>query len=156
MGVSVSSGTRPSSHRDVSFFFFLPHRTPSAGFFLLRRLVLPSRPEVISGIAVSQAQENGGREAGDFGIDPLNLADNPARKAKFQLQEIKNGRLAMWAAAGMILQGLTTDGSALDNLFVSWSVKRSLFAGALAFTCVWIVCVSFVFFVCVFASDASF
>ncbi|CAN0298135.1 unnamed protein product, partial [Laminaria digitata] len=61
-------------------------------------------------------QESGNREPGDFGIDPLNLHLNPEKKAKFQLQEIKNGRLAMWAAAGMIMQGVTTSGSAMDNL----------------------------------------
>lgn len=73
---------------------------------------------VISGIATSMGQESGDREPGDFGIDPLQLAGNPTKKAKLQLQEIKNGRLAMWAAAGMIMQGVTTDQSALDNLFV--------------------------------------
>lgn len=65
-------------------------------------------------------QESGDRAPGDFGIDPLNLENNPAKKAKLELQEIKNGRLAMWAAAGMIMQGLTTDGGALDNLLVSF------------------------------------
>lgn len=65
-------------------------------------------------------QESGERAPGDFGIDPLQLADKPEKMAKFQLQEIKNGRLAMWAAAGMIMQGLTTDQSALQNLVVSF------------------------------------
>lgn len=64
-------------------------------------------------------QESGDRAPGDFGIDPLKLNENPAKKAKFELQEVKNGRLAMWAAAGMIMQGVTTDGGAVDNLFVS-------------------------------------
>lgn len=64
-------------------------------------------------------QESGDRAPGDFGIDPLKLSQNPEKKAKLELQEIKNGRLAMWAAAGMIMQGLTTDGGAMDNLFVS-------------------------------------
>ncbi|CAM9772780.1 unnamed protein product [Ectocarpus fasciculatus] len=73
--------------------------------------------EIISGIATSMGQESGDRAPGDFGIDPLKLDQNPAKKAKLELQEIKNGRLAMWAAAGMIMQGLTTDGGAMDNLF---------------------------------------
>lgn len=64
-------------------------------------------------------QESGDREPGDFGIDPFKLSENPKKKATLQLQEVKNGRLAMWAAAGMIMQGVTTNGSAVDNLFVS-------------------------------------
>ncbi len=63
-------------------------------------------------------QESGEREPGNFGLDPLNILGNPEKRAKYELQEIKNGRLAMWAAAGMIMQGLTTDGGALDNLMV--------------------------------------
>ncbi|CAM9299584.1 unnamed protein product [Ascophyllum nodosum] len=72
--------------------------------------------EMISGIAITAAQENGDREPGDFGLDPLDLANKPQEKARYQLNEVKNGRLAMWAAAGMILQGVTTDQSALGNL----------------------------------------
>lgn len=41
-----------------------------------------------------------------------------------QLKEVKNGRLAMWAAAGMILQGVTTDQSALGNLLVRTPICR--------------------------------
>ncbi|CAN0011838.1 unnamed protein product [Ectocarpus sp. 12 AP-2014] len=73
--------------------------------------------EIISGIATSLGQESGDRAPGDFGIDPFKLDQNPDKKAKLELQEVKNGRLAMWAAAGMIMQGLTTDGGAVDNLF---------------------------------------
>lgn len=63
-------------------------------------------------------QESGDREPGNFGLDPLNIMSNPQKRAKYELQEVKNGRLAMWAAAGMIMQGVTTDGGALDNLLV--------------------------------------
>ena len=80
---------------------------------------------VISGIAITAAQENGDREPGDFGLDPLDLANKPQEKARYQLNEVKNGRLAMWAAAGMILQGVTTDQSALGNLIVGGFVRVS-------------------------------
>lgn len=63
-------------------------------------------------------QESGDREPGDFGLDPFKKKGKPDEWAKLQLQEVKNGRLAMWAAAGMIMQGLTTNQSALDNLLV--------------------------------------
>lgn len=62
---------------------------------------------------------SGDRAPGDFGLDPLNVKNNPERLKILQLQEIKNGRLAMWAAAGMIAQGVTTDQGALANLLVS-------------------------------------
>lgn len=78
------------------------------------------QPTVISGIATTMGQESGERAPGDFGLDPFKLENNPAKKAKYELQEVKNGRLAMWAAAGMIMQGVTTDGGALNNLFVSF------------------------------------
>lgn len=44
----------------------------------------------------------GDREAGDLGFDPLGLSKNktPAQKRTRQLQELKNGRLAMMAMAG--------------------------------------------------------
>lgn len=76
-------------------------------------------------------QESGDREPGNFGLDPLNILNNPTKRAKYELNEIKNGRLAMWAAAGMIMQGVTTDGGALDNLLVSslfFFLRRGLLA----------------------------
>ncbi len=39
-----------------------------------------------------------------------------ADKAAGLVKEIKNGRLAMWAAAGEILQGCTTGEGAMQNL----------------------------------------
>lgn len=71
-------------------------------------------------------QESGERAPGDFGLDPLNIMSNPEKRAKYELQEVKNGRLAMWAAAGMIMQGVTTDGGALDNLLVRLGSLLSL------------------------------
>ena len=43
--------------------------------------------------------------AGDLGFDPLNLkSDDPEVYAKVQNRELKNGRLAMIAIAGMLIQ----------------------------------------------------
>jgi len=72
--------------------------------------------EMISGIATTSGRESGERAPGDFGFDPLNFGKDPAKLKDLQLKEIKNGRLAMWAAAGMILQGCTTGESALENI----------------------------------------
>jgi light-harvesting complex I chlorophyll a/b binding protein 1 len=44
-------------------------------------------------------------EAGDLGFDPLGLKPtDPAELKEMQTKELNNGRLAMIAAAGMILQ----------------------------------------------------
>merc|ERR1719366_19580 len=48
-------------------------------------------------------------EAGDLGFDPLNLKPtDPAELKEMQTKELNNGRLAMIAAAGMIVQELAT------------------------------------------------
>jgi light-harvesting complex I chlorophyll a/b binding protein 1 len=72
--------------------------------------------EMISGIAATSGRESGERAPGDFGLDPLSLAKSPKKFADMQLKEIQNGRLAMWGAAGLILQGMTTDTGGLGNL----------------------------------------
>lgn len=64
--------------------------------------------ETVSGIATTTGRETGLREPGDFGFDPLGFKLNEDSFKKLQLQEVKNGRLAMWGAAGLILQGCTT------------------------------------------------
>jgi light-harvesting complex I chlorophyll a/b binding protein 1 len=73
--------------------------------------------EMIGGIATTTGRESGMRAPGDFGFDPLKVKGDTEKYAKLQLQEVKNGRLAMWAAAGEILQGCTTDTGALGNFF---------------------------------------
>jgi light-harvesting complex I chlorophyll a/b binding protein 1 len=73
--------------------------------------------EIISGIATTTGRESGERAPGDFGLDPLKYGKGDAAKfEKLKLQEVKNGRLAMWAAAGEIMQGMTTGHGALENL----------------------------------------
>merc|ERR1711871_669646 len=48
-------------------------------------------------------------ESGDLGFDPLGLKpEDPAELKEMQTKELNNGRLAMIAAAGMIVQELAT------------------------------------------------
>jgi light-harvesting complex I chlorophyll a/b binding protein 1 len=47
------------------------------------------------------------------------MKGDPAGAEKLKEQEVANGRLAMWAAAGMIVQGLTTGDSATGNLMTA-------------------------------------
>jgi len=54
-------------------------------------------------------------ESGDLGFDPLGLKPtNPAELKEMQTKELNNGRLAMIATAGMIVQELVTK----DKLFM--------------------------------------
>merc|ERR1719247_316482 len=50
----------------------------------------------------------GGRAPGDLGFDPLKFGDNSASRARLELAELKNGRLAMIAFSGMIHQTFVT------------------------------------------------
>lgn len=84
--------------------------------YIVFSLIFIGLLEMIGGIATTSGRESGQRAPGDFGLDPLKLKNDKAKMEKYSLNEIKNGRLAMWAAAGEILQGCTTDSGALGNL----------------------------------------
>lgn len=68
---------------------------------------------VVSGYAVAQARITGDRAPGDFGFDPLKFGKTDALRKEYALKEIRNGRLAMFAAAGILLQESVNGGSAL-------------------------------------------
>ena len=48
-------------------------------------------------------------------------AASAAQSTYKKAQEIANGRLAMWAAAGLLMQGCTTDEGGLGNLMTALS-----------------------------------
>merc|ERR1712205_290814 len=58
--------------------------------------------ELFGFVAIVQMLQGGDRQPGDFGFDPLNCAKDPKALARRQLVELKNGRLAMIATAGML------------------------------------------------------
>jgi len=85
-------------------------------------LIMITIIETISGIATTTGRETGDRAPGDFGLDPLGYGKgDPEAFKRLQAQEIANGRLAMWAAAGLIAQGCTTHQGGLENLMQSLS-----------------------------------
>lgn len=51
---------------------------------------------------------------GDLGFDPLGFGKDPAKKERYQLSEIKNGRLAMLAIGGLFHNVLVTGQPALQ------------------------------------------
>jgi len=58
--------------------------------------------ELFGFVAIVQMLQGSDRTPGDFGFDPLNCAKDPNALARRQLVELKNGRLAMIATAGML------------------------------------------------------
>jgi len=69
--------------------------------------------EAISSVAVMQMlYEDSGREAGDFGLDPLGFLSGKSEEEvnRMKLREIKNGRLAMLAFSAVITQSVLTQG----------------------------------------------
>ena len=88
--------------------------------YIAGALIMIMMIEAVSGIAATSGRESGERAPGDFGLDPLGfLKGDPAKAERLKAQEVANGRLAMWAAAGMIVQGLTTGESATENLMTA-------------------------------------
>lgn len=84
-------------------------------------IILITIIEMISGIATTSGRESGDRAPGDFGLDPLGfMKGSPEGAARLQAQEIANGRLAMWAASGLLLQGCSTHQGGIENLLQSF------------------------------------
>ena len=76
--------------------------------------------EAVSGIATTTGRESGQRAPGYFGLDPLGFSKgDPEKYARLEAQEVANGRLAMFAAMGEIVQGCTTDDGAIGNLMTA-------------------------------------
>lgn len=71
--------------------------------------------EIFGAIALRETLE-GDRAPGDFSFDPLGFSKDPATKAKYQLAEIKNGRLAMCAVGGLYHAGLVSKQGVLEQL----------------------------------------
>merc|ERR1719183_56221 len=90
--------------------------------YIVFGLIMITIIEMFSGIAVTSGRESGERAPGDFGLDPLGYSKGDSEKFKrLQHQEIANGRLAMWAAAGLIVQGCSTHQGGIENLMTSLS-----------------------------------
>eukprot|EP00543_Licmophora_paradoxa_P013228 CAMPEP_0202476798 /NCGR_PEP_ID=MMETSP1360-20130828/93601_1 /ASSEMBLY_ACC=CAM_ASM_000848 /TAXON_ID=515479 /ORGANISM="Licmophora paradoxa, Strain CCMP2313" /LENGTH=219 /DNA_ID=CAMNT_0049104013 /DNA_START=389 /DNA_END=1048 /DNA_ORIENTATION=+ len=83
-------------------------------------LIMIMITETVSGIATTTGRESGMREPGDFGLDPLGFSrGDPAKFERIKAQEVANGRLAMWAAAGLLVQGCSTTEGGVGNLMTA-------------------------------------
>lgn len=103
----------PTTKNQVAAFWECVDRNPGPIF---AAVIFFGMVELISGFAITQGKGTG-RVPGDYGFNPLNLGRSDASAKDLAQKEIRNGRLAMWAAAGMLVQGATTSDGALGNLF---------------------------------------
>jgi len=65
--------------------------------------------ELFGGVAIYEMSKGSDRQPGDFVFDPLGLASDSARLQRYQLNELKNGRLAMLAFSGIVTQAALTE-----------------------------------------------
>jgi len=73
--------------------------------------------ELISWVATNKGRVSGERGPGEFGFDPMGFSKDPAAAKDLALKEVTNGRLAMFAAMGLIVQGFSTHKGGFENLF---------------------------------------
>ena len=104
----------PTCKNQVTAFWEVVDKNPGPVF---ASVIFFGMVELISGFAITEGKKSGDRAPGDFGFNPLKLGRTPASAKDYANKEIRNGRLAMWAAAGMLLQGTVTSEGALGNLF---------------------------------------
>lgn len=104
----------PSGKNQIDVFWQFYDRNPGPIF---ASFIFLGLAEIISGIATTEGRKYGNRAPGEFGFNPLGLGKTPSAAKDLALKEVRNGRLAMWAAAGILLQGATTHAGALENIF---------------------------------------
>jgi hypothetical protein len=115
--IAVDMGARfPGSGIDASLSSVTAHNAMVTAGPLVVMLHAVLVLELIGGAAIFEAAKGSGRAAGDFGLDPFGLAKDPKKKATYELNEIKNGRLAMLAFGGMATQAVVT-GNGFPYLF---------------------------------------
>ena len=102
-----------NSHNQVTTFYEYAKAYPSSLAFFV---VLVGIAELFSGIAITEGRK-GDRAPGDYGFNPLNFGRKEATLKDLSLKEIRNGRLAMLASAGMLVQStIFSDAGVLDSL----------------------------------------
>eukprot|EP01041_Mallomonas_annulata_P012432 gene12432-26151_t len=104
----------PTGSNQVDVFWTVVEKSPAAvaSAFLILGIV-----EIFSGIAITEGRKSGDRAPGFFGFNPLKFGTSEASMKDLAVKEVRNGRLAMWAAAGILMQEVTTSKGALEAIF---------------------------------------
>jgi len=100
----------PTGSNSIDVFWQLVEKNPAA---IVSAFLILGFVELVSGIAVTEGRKSGDRAPGEFGFNPLKFGTTEASKKDLAVKEVRNGRLAMWAAAGILLAEATTGKSAL-------------------------------------------
>ena len=81
-------------------------------------LIFASFFEIVAGVPalIQMMRGETDRKPGFFGFDPLNLGKNDAALKRFELNELKNGRLAMIAVGGFVHQMWLTKMGIIEQL----------------------------------------
>ena len=103
--LAVDLGVTLPDHAGISSV--AAHNAGVASGAMIQILFWTSLVEIISCPAVA-ALKDGSRKPGDFSFDPLGFSKNAASLAKYQINELKNGRLAMMAFGGLATQSVLT------------------------------------------------
>mmetsp|Transcript_22557 Transcript_22557/g.59928 ORF Transcript_22557/g.59928 Transcript_22557/m.59928 type:complete len:241 (-) Transcript_22557:99-821(-) len=72
--------------------------------------------EIMTTPAVLQMLAGSDRKPGEFCFDPLNFSKSPEAAKRYELNELKNGRLAMIAVGGIIHQQWLTNMGPIEQL----------------------------------------
>jgi len=102
----------PNGKNQIENFWTCFDRNPGPIF---AAVIFIGMVELFSGFAITEGRKNGDRAPGDFGFNPLKLGKTERTAKDLAVKEIRNGRLAMFAAAGILVQGMTTSTGALEN-----------------------------------------
>ena len=88
---------------DHSGSSFAAHAASVSSGALLQVLIFTSIIEICT-IKAVEGLKDGSHKPGDYSFDPLGFSKNAAAKAKYEVNELKNGRLAMLAFSGIVTQ----------------------------------------------------
>jgi len=106
--LAVDMGLRLPGSKYVGLSAISAHDAMVAGGNMVVLFHFALLLELINGAAIFAAAQGSGREPGNFALDPLGLSKDSAKSARYQLSEIKNGRLAMLAFGGIATQAVLT------------------------------------------------